>query len=82
MKRVHGTGDAKLPVRVKKFTCHICPKSYFVNCRLQVHLRSHTGERPFACTLCERRFVDNPYLRKHLKTSHGIKVDEGEKSGL
>lgn len=82
MKRVHGIGEAKLPVRVRKFSCHVCPKSYFVNGRLQVHLRSHTGERPFACTMCERRFVDNSYLRKHLKTGHGVTLEEGANGGL
>ncbi|XP_018574205.1 zinc finger protein 585B-like [Anoplophora glabripennis] len=72
MTKVHGIGNVKVPERIKKFFCHLCPKSYFANNKLQKHIRSHNGERPFRCPHCEKSFVDKSYIKQHLKTAHDI----------
>jgi uncharacterized Zn-finger protein len=72
MVKAHGIGDAKIPERVKKFFCSACPKSYFANNKLQKHIRSHTGERPFRCPACDKCFIDKSYIKQHLKTAHNV----------
>ncbi|KAM6951288.1 uncharacterized protein FYW47_014817 [Aplochiton taeniatus] len=49
-----------------RFSCEVCGKSYRVRGQLVVHMRSHTGERPFLCTVCGKRFPGRRYLREHL----------------
>lgn len=76
MAKAHGIGDAKIPERIKKYFCHICPKSYFANNKLQKHIRTHTGERPFSCQICDKRFIDKSYIKQHLKTAHNVTFND------
>ncbi|XP_035774789.1 zinc finger protein 436-like isoform X2 [Anopheles albimanus] len=56
----------------KKFTCEYCQKSFKRKPTLKVHLRLHTGEKPYQCEFCVRQFVDACAFHKHKKKEHGL----------
>ena len=56
-----------------KHMCHVCGKQYHSQYNLEVHIRIHTGERPFLCEICGRDFRDEYILKVHCKVSHSTK---------
>lgn len=40
-------------------TCYECNKTFKCSAQLQMHVRTHTGERPFACRSVLRSFYSN-----------------------
>lgn len=50
-----------------KHKCKFCAKVFGSDSALQIHLRSHTGERPFKCNICGNRFSTKGNLKVHFQ---------------
>lgn len=51
--------------------CAVCAKHFQLKRRLQIHMRVHTGERPFACTDCPKRFANQYNYSVHRRVHTG-----------
>ncbi|XP_063815050.1 sal-like protein 4 isoform X2 [Pseudophryne corroboree] len=47
--------------------CKFCGKVFGNDSALQIHLRSHTGERPYKCNICGNRFTTKGNLKVHFQ---------------
>lgn len=53
------------------YQCHLC-KVYVTTLKsnMQVHMRMHSGVKPFRCRVCNKSFQTNSFLRYHLNFIH------------
>lgn len=65
VKRLTRHGEIHLSESTKCFVCDKCRKRFRRRAHLDIHLLTHTGERPFACDLC-----DYTATRQHCLTAH------------
>lgn len=61
--------------------CSICSKGFKDKYSVNVHIRTHTGEKPFACTLCGKSFRQKAHLAKHYQTHMAQKNNNGHVKG-
>lgn len=55
----------------KRFACCVCSKTYATAQNLDVHMRIHTGVRPFGCEHCGKKFLQSAHLKSHLSIHTG-----------
>ncbi|XP_023943300.2 zinc finger protein 91 [Bicyclus anynana] len=56
--------------RPLKYPCPLCDKVFAGSTTRKVHMRTHTGERPYACTKCAATFSQSAALATHNKLVH------------
>ena len=61
-----GDGD----LQGQGFQCHFCSKWFKYRSVLGIHMRSHTGERPYKCGLCGYAGTQHNCLKLHMQRHH------------
>ncbi len=61
-----------------KLNIYICPeptcmKQYSCKSRLIIHIRTHSGEKPFKCNVCNKSFNEKGNLKIHMRIHTGEK---------
>jgi len=58
----------QLSARGANTVCSICNKQFACRSALEIHFRSHNGDRPFKCSICERGFSTKGNMKQHMLT--------------
>lgn len=58
-----------------QFQCYLCGTMGNFS-KINMHMRSHTGERPAKCPYCPRNFRQTSHLNTHLKRCHNEHVKQ------
>lgn len=52
--------------------CVHCGKSFGLKWTLDLHMRTHSNERPYACEQCERALTNSKDLKRHVAIHSGL----------
>ncbi|KOX73946.1 Protein glass [Melipona quadrifasciata] len=65
-----GSSDSNIGKKLK-CQCEICFKEFGHKSNLFIHMRTHSGERPYKCNQCEKCFTHSGNLAIHMRTHSG-----------
>ena len=57
------------------FSCPVCLRQFKQQAHRDVHVRIHTGDRPYECEYCRMAFKQSNHLRRHKLRRHSQKCD-------
>ncbi|XP_070574978.1 uncharacterized protein [Ptychodera flava] len=52
------------------YRCYFCDKNFHQPFHLKIHIRTHTGDRPYSCNYCTYSGTQVASIRSHLKSKH------------
>lgn len=55
------------------FHCTECSMTFQWISHMVVHMRSHTGERPYQCHICKKTFAQQHHLQEHMRIENGLR---------
>ena len=59
-----------------RYTCDQCGKSFNGKFRFRLHMRIHSGVRPFKCPSCPYDCSRRDNLITHMKRTHKVTLEE------
>ena len=72
MRKIHHATDEEIAQldQKKLHQCPHCPYSTKRSSQLKIHIRTHTGEKPYSCNECGRSYSESTALDYHMYSQH------------